>query len=59
MDYYKKKLVKNIILSILFVIGVILQFVGHKIESVQGLFVQIGSLAIILLVLAIYNRRYS
>ncbi|MDO4604397.1 MAG: hypothetical protein Q4B23_00285 [Helcococcus sp.] len=59
MDYYKKKIVRNLILALLFIIGVGLQFVGHSIESITGLVIQITSLAIILTVLFIYNRRYK
>lgn len=58
MDYYNKKIVRNLILALLFTIGVVLQFVGHSIESITGLVIQIVSLAIILTVLFIYNRRY-
>lgn len=58
MDYYNKKIVRNLILALLFTIGVVLQFVGHSIESIAGLVIQIVSLAIILTVLFIYNRRY-
>lgn len=58
MDYYKKNIVRNLIIGLLFIIGVVLQFVGHSIESITGLVIQIISLAIILTVLFIYNRRY-
>lgn len=59
MDFYKKKTYANIILVILFVIGVILQVVGHRFRGYNGLFIQMGSLAILLSVLFIYNRRHS
>ena len=58
MDFYKKKIVRNLILALLFIIGVVLQFLGHSIESITGLVIQIVSLSIILTVLFIYNRRY-
>lgn len=59
MDYYKKKLVSNLILLAVFLVGLVLQFVGHRQESITGLAIQIGSLALILLVLFLYNRRYK
>lgn len=30
MDYYKKQKISNLILFVIFVVGVILQFVGHS-----------------------------
>lgn len=59
MDFYKKKTYANIILVILFIIGVILQVVGHRFRGYNGLIIQMGSLAILLSVLFIYNRRHS
>lgn len=59
MDYYKKKKVANLILLILFIIGVILQFVGHSKAGYKYLIIQFVSLAILLVVLYMYNRRYS
>lgn len=59
MDYYGKKIANNLILGVLFVIGIILQFVGHSIESVIGLVIQIISLTVVLTVLFIYNKRYK
>lgn len=58
MNYYKKRIVRNLILALLFIIGVVLQFIGHSKESITGLIIQIISLTIILTVLFIYNRRY-
>lgn len=59
MDYYKKNIIKNIILAILFIIGVYLQFVGHSNESKTGLLIQIISLTILLTILHLYNRRHK
>lgn len=59
MDYYKKKIVNNIILFVLFLIGLGLQFYGQRIESYYGLAIQFVSLIILLVVLFIYNRRYK
>lgn len=59
MDYYKKRKLNNIILFILFVIGVILQFVGHSKNGYTYLGIQFVSLAILLVVLYLYNKRYS
>lgn len=59
MDYYKKKVVKNIILAVIFVIGVVLQIVGQSIESYTGLAIQVVSLVLLLVTLFTYNRRFS
>lgn len=59
MDIYKKKKLKNFGLFLIFVLGIVLQFEGKKIESVTGLVIQLISLAILLLVLYLYNRRFS
>ncbi|MDD7305037.1 MAG: hypothetical protein PUG67_00455 [Peptoniphilaceae bacterium] len=59
MDYYKKRKLSNLILFILFIIGVILQFVGHYKTGYKYLAIQFVSLAILLVVLYIYNRRFS
>ena len=57
MDYYKKNMLKSIIMILVFLFGVILQFIGHAQESKIGLLIQIISLVIILTVLFVYNRR--
>lgn len=57
MDYYKKRILNNLILFVLFVIGVVLQFIGQRNESITGLVIQIISLIILLTVLFLYNRR--
>lgn len=57
MDYYKKNVLRNVILSLVFICGIVLQFVGHAIESKTGLLIQFVSLTVILTVLFIYNRR--
>lgn len=59
MDYYKKSKVKNLILFVIFAIGVYLQFYGHSIESKTGLVIQFLSLVLILTVLFLYNRRHK
>ncbi|MDO5027697.1 MAG: hypothetical protein Q4E36_00400 [Bacillota bacterium] len=59
MDYYKKKKVKNLFLLVLFVLGIYLQVQGHKIVGYKGLFIQILSLGLLILILYIYNRRHK
>ncbi|MFL8906192.1 DUF6903 family protein [Helcococcus kunzii] len=59
MDYYKKIKARNIILTIIFLVGIVMQFIGHRIESTTGLFIQLASLAVLILVLLLYNRRYK
>ena len=58
MDYYKKKIIRNVILAVIFVIGVILQIVGRSIESYTGLALQGVSLVLLLIALFTYNRRF-
>lgn len=58
MDIYKKKKIKNLLLALLFIIGVVLQINGHRREGYAGLITQVISLAILVLVLYLYNRRY-
>ncbi|MDO4662661.1 MAG: hypothetical protein Q4B36_06060 [Tissierellia bacterium] len=57
MDYYKKRKVQIFCLFVLFVIGTILQIVGHKGEGYSYLGIQFISLVILLLVLYLYNKR--
>ena len=59
MDFYKKKVLANIVLALLFVVGLVLQFVGHNIDSYTGLAIQFISLIILVVVLFIYNRRHK
>lgn len=59
MDYYNKKLIKNLILFVIFIVGVVLQILGQRIESYMGLAIQFVSLIMLLLVLFIYNKRYQ
>ncbi|WP_306484499.1 hypothetical protein [Anaerococcus sp.] len=59
MDYYKKRKIDNLVLLILFVVGVVLQFLGHRKAGYGPLFIQFLSLAILLLVLYLYNRRHA
>lgn len=59
MDYYKKKKLANLILIALFIIGVVLQFVGHRIIGYTGLAIQFISLIILVVVLFLYNRRHK
>lgn len=58
MDYYKKKTLNNIFLLALVIIGIVLQFIGHKGEGYSFLFIQFVSLGIMLLVLYLYNKRH-
>lgn len=58
MDCYKIKIIKNILLFVLFVIGTVLQFYGHSVENTNGLIIQFVSLSFLLIVLYLYNRRY-
>ena len=58
MDYYRGKIVRNIILLVIFIVGIILQFYGHSIESIKGLGIQFVSLVVLLIVMYLYNRRY-
>lgn len=58
MDYYQKRKFNNIILFILFVIGVVLQFKGHSKSGYTYLGIQFVSLAILLVVLYLYNKRF-
>lgn len=59
MDYYKKRRMANLILGIIFIIAVILQFIGHATTGYKYLFIQIVSLALLLVILYLYNRRFS
>lgn len=59
MDIYQKKKLKNWILGIIMIIAVVLQFSGRNQEGWGGLGIQMISLAMILLVLWLYNRRYQ
>ena len=59
MDYYKKRKAKNLILGLIFILGVILQFIGHARSGYPSLFIQMVSLAMLLSVLYLYNRRFS
>ena len=59
MDYYKKRKAKNLILGLIFILGVILQFIGHARSGYPYLFIQMVSLAMLFSVLYLYNRRFS
>ena len=59
MDYYKKQKINNLILFVIFVVGVILQFVGHSQTGYPALGLQFLSLFMLLLVLYIYNKRHQ
>lgn len=59
MDYYKKRKAKNLILGLIFTLGVIFQFIGHARTGYSYLFIQIISLAMLLSVLYLYNKRFS
>lgn len=59
MDYYKKKKFKNLILLLIFLCGLYLQVLGHKIASYKGLLIQFLSLGLLILTLYLYNKRYK
>lgn len=59
MDYYKKEKINNWILFVIFVVGIILQFVGHSRVGYPALGLQFISLFMLLLVLFIYNKRHQ
>lgn len=59
MDYYKKKKIDNLILLVIFIVGIGLQFVGQSIESYVGLAIQLISLVLLLTVLFLYNKRFK
>jgi len=59
MDFYKKNVARNVILTLIFLAGIVLQFIGHRIESYTGLLIQFISLSLLIFVLFLYNRRYK
>lgn len=59
MDYYKKKKINNLILLVIFIVGIVLQIVGQSIESYVGLAIQLISLVLLLTVLFLYNKRFK
>ncbi|WP_044565126.1 DUF6903 family protein [Anaerococcus provencensis] len=59
MDYYKKEKINNCILFVIFVVGIILQFVGHSRVGYPALGLQFISLFMLLLVLFIYNKSHQ
>ncbi len=59
MDYYKKQKAQTFGMALLFLVGAILQFVGHNGEGYKYLFIQMISLVILLLVLFLYNKKHS
>ena len=59
MDYYKKQKVNNLILFLVFVVGIILQVVGHSKVGYGALGIQFISLILLILVLYLYNRRHA
>lgn len=59
MDYYKKQRVNNVILFLVFVLGIILQFIGHSKTGYKALGIQFVSLILLVLVLYLYNRRHA
>lgn len=59
MDYYKKRKLQTLALTLLFIFGSLLQFIGHRGEGYKYLLVQVISLSILLLVLYLYNKRQS
>lgn len=59
MDYYKKRKLANLLLAIIFIIAVILQFIGHATTGYKYLFIQMLSLLMLLFILYLYNKRFS
>ncbi len=59
MDFYTKKKLANIGLAVLFILGLILQFVGLGRTGYGGLALQFISLALLIVILCLYNRRYQ
>ena len=59
MDYYKKQKANNIVLFLMFILGIILQFIGHSKAGYKALGIQFISLIILVLVLYLYNRRHA
>ena len=59
MDFYAKKKLANLGLTVLFILGLVLQFVGLKHTGYGGLGLQFISLALLIVVLWLYNRRYQ
>ena len=58
MDFYAKKKLANLGLTVLFALGLILQFTGLGRTGYQGLALQFISLTLLIVVLWFYNRRY-
>lgn len=59
MDIYQKKKLKNVLLLIIFIIGIGLQIFGHRTEGIKGLMIQFISLVVLLTILYIYNKQYE
>lgn len=55
--YHRRKIVRNVIYLVLFVVAVYLQIKGHADESYTGLAIQFLSLFIFLGILASYNHE--
>lgn len=54
-SYVRRKIIRNIIYLVLFVVAVYLQVIGHADESYTGLAIQFLSLFIFLGILTSYN----
>lgn len=48
----------NLILGFVFIIAIVLQFIGHAKAAYQGLGIQAISLALLISVLAVYNHQH-
>lgn len=59
MDVYKKDLFRKIIMTVGVVLGLYLQWIGRATSGTTGLAIQFVSLAILLNVLWIYNRKFK
>lgn len=58
MDSYRVNKLKNIAMIVAFAFGIALQFIGQRMIGYPGMALQMVSLAIMLVVLDAYNRRY-
>lgn len=59
MSDLTKSRLKNLILGIVFIVALVMQFIGQRQDGYPALFLQLLSLVIMVLVLWIYNRRHK
>lgn len=53
------KILKNVIIAVIFVICLALIIIGQKNISAQGLIMELAGLAGLLVLLFLYNRKYK